>query len=485
MSTTEQPSNSLLRRKSIESMLGAGGGHGGGERLTRSMSMVSLMMIGVGATIGTGIFFVMAVTVPEAGPGVLLTFLLVGAIVSLTALCYAEVASKIPVSGSGYAYSYASLGELPAYLVGWALILEYGVAGAATSVGWGEYFNSFIDDAFGWEIPHALNAGALADDPGIVNLPAVVLVGMCCLLLLRGAKESARANAIMVMVKLGVLALFIVISFTAFNGDNLTPFMPYGFAGVGAAVPAIFFTYIGVDAVSTAGEEVKDPNRSIPMAIFGAVAIVTLFYLLVAIGALGAQPLAKFDGQEAGLAAILTDITGNKVPALILAAGAVISIFSVTLITIYGQTRILFAMGRDGMLPGMFKEVDARTLSPNKNVLFTCAFIAILAAIVPIDKLFDLVSIGTLAAFIVVSLTVIILRRDRQELNGTGFEVPFGPVIPVLSVLACIWAATQIAVVTWISVGLWILLALAIYFLYSRSHSLLAPANATRNRADS
>ena len=478
MSKTEAPNTSLMRRKSIEMMLGAGGGEHGGERLERSMSMFSLMMIGVGATIGTGIFFVMSVTVPEAGPGVLLTFLLVGAIVSLTALCYAEVASKIPVSGSAYAYSFASIGELPAYLVGWALILEYGVAGAATSVGWGEYFNSFVNDAFGWTIPHNLNAGFLADDPGIINLPAVALVSMCCLLLLRGAKESARANAVMVVIKLTVLAMFIVISFTAFDADNLTPFMPFGFAGVGAAVPAIFFTYIGVDAVSTAGEEVVNPKRNLPLAIFGAVAIVTIFYFLVAVGALGAQPLEAFDGQEAGLAAILTDITGNDTAAIILAAGAVISIFSVTLITIYGQTRILFAMGRDGMLPKMFKEVSPRTLSPNKNVLFTCAFIAILAAIVPIDKLFDLVSIGTLAAFIVVSLTVPILRRDRPELAGTGYELPFGPVIPVLSVLACIWAATQIAVVTWFSVGLWILLALALYFLYARSHSILAPGNA-------
>ncbi len=467
-------SSSVLRRKSIAAMLGTGAGE---TKLERTMSMFSLMMIGVGATIGTGIFFVMAVTVPEAGPGVLLTFLLVGLIVSLTALCYAEVASKIPVSGSAYAYSFASLGELPAYLVGWALILEYGVAGAATSVGWGEYFDSFISDAFGLEIPHALNAGALADDPGIINLPAVVLVGMCCLLLLRGAKESARANAIMVMVKLGVLAMFIVISLTAFNSDNLTPFLPFGFAGVGAAIPAIFFTYIGVDAVSTAGEEVKDPNRSLPIAIFGAVALVTFFYFLVAVGALGAQPLDRFEGQEAGLAAILTDITGVRFPALVLAAGAVISIFSVTLITIYGQTRILFAMGRDGMLPRMFKEVSPRTLSPDKNVLFTCAFIAVLAAVVPIDKLFDLVSIGTLAAFIVVSATVLVLRRDRPELKGRGFELPFGPVIPVLSILSCAWAATNIAAVTWVAVGLWILLALALYFLYARSHSVLAPGN--------
>jgi APA family basic amino acid/polyamine antiporter len=471
---TGTTSTSLTRKKSVDRMLASAEGH---VHLERSLSMFSLMMIGVGATIGTGIFFVMAVTVPKAGPGVLITFLLVGIIVSLTALCYAEVASKIPVSGSAYAYSYASIGELPAYLVGWALILEYGVAAAATSVGWAEYFNSFVNDAFGWRLPHAVSAGPLAEDPGIINFPAVVLVGMCCVLLLRGAKESARANAIMVCIKLAVLVLFIVIAFTAFNGDNVSPFLPYGFAGVGAAVPAVFFTYIGVDAVSTAGEEVVNPGRNLPLAIFGAVAIVTLFYFLVAVAALGAQPLERFDGQEAGLAAILNDITGNKAAALVLAAGAVISIFSITLITIYGQTRIFFAMARDGMLPAMFKDVDARTLSPNKNVLFTCGLVAVLAAVVPIDKLFDLVSIGTLAAFIVVSLTVIILRRQRPDLNGRGFTVPGGPVIPILSVIACLWAATQIAAVTWISVGIWLLAALVLYFGYSRSHSVLAPGH--------
>lgn len=473
--TVGRTGNSLLRRKSIDAMLAS---NEGDEKLTRSMSLFSLTMMGVGATIGTGIFFVMAVTVPEAGPGVLITFLVVGLIVSLTALCYAEVASKLPVSGSAYAYGFASLGELPAYLVGWALVLEYGVAASATSVGWAAYFNSFLGDAFGVRIPDSLSAGLLADSPGIVNLPAVVLVGICCLLLLRGAKESARANAVLVVVKLTVLVMFVVIAFTAFDSGNLTPFLPYGAAGVGAAVPAIFFTYIGVDAVSTAGEEVENPKRNLPRAIFGAVAIITVFYFLVAVAALGAQPLAKFTGQEAGLAAILRDVASSRLPALVLALGAVISILSVTLILIYGQTRITFAMSRDGMLPSMFRSLDMRSLSPNRNIVVTSVFIAVIAAVVPIDKLFDLVSIGTLAAFAVVSVTVIILRRDRPDLDGSGFTIPLGPVVPVLSLLSCLWAATQIPPVTWLFVGLWLLLALVVYFAYSRSHSVLAPGNA-------
>lgn len=468
---TNARGSSYLRKKNIDDMIAASQGH---EGLERTMGVFPLMMFGVGATIGTGIFFVMAETVPEAGPAVVISFLVVGVIAGLTALCYAEVASTIPVSGSAYSYAMGALGELPAYLVGWALILEYGVAASATSVGWAEYFNVLLDDLFGFRIPDQLTAGVLADDPGILNLPAVVLVALCCVLLIRGAKESARANAIMVLIKLGVLTLFIVIAVTGFTSDNFAPFAPEGLSGIGAALPVIFFTFLGLDAVSTAGEEVKDPGKTIPKAILGALLIVTAFYVAVAAAAIGAQKAGAFGGQEAALAQILSDVTGSDVPAIILAAGAVISVFSVTLVTIYGQTRILFAMGRDGMLPSMFKEVDERTLSPNKNVLVTCVLVAALASSVPIDKLFDLVSIGTLAAFMVVSATVIILRRTRPDLVRT-FRVPLYPFVPILSIIACIWVATQISGETWLLVAIWLVLSLSLYFGYARKHSVLAP----------
>ncbi|HSS67792.1 MAG TPA: amino acid permease [Nocardioidaceae bacterium] len=461
-----------LRKKSIDKMIADSKGGGDQEHLTRSMGVFELMMFGVGATIGTGIFFVLSETVPDAGPAVVISFLFTGIVAGLTALCYAEVASTIPVSGSAYSYAFATLGELPAYLVGCCLILEYGVAGAATAVGWAEYFNSLLDDLFGFTLPHDLSAGVFADDPGIINLPAVILVGMCCLLLVRGARESARANAIMVLIKLAVLGMFIVIAIFGFNSDNLTPFNPDGISGIGSALPVIFFTYIGLDAVSTAGEEVMDPGRTIPRAIIGALLIVTTFYCVVALTALGAQAASEFNGQEAGLAAILQDVTGSKVPAIILSAGAVISIFSVTLVTIYGQTRILFAMGRDGMLPPLFKKVSEETLTPVRNTYVTCTFIVVLAATVPIDKLFDLVSIGTLTAFGIVSATVIILRRTRPDLER-GFRVPFGPVIPLLSITACIYVLTTIKAVTWTYVIPWLLISLAFYFLYSHRNSAL------------
>jgi APA family basic amino acid/polyamine antiporter len=306
----------------------------------------------------------------------------------------------------------------------------------------------------------------------VVNLPAVVLVAMCCLLLLRGAKESARANAIMVLIKLVVLTMFVVIAAFGFHGSNLSPFTPNGLSGVWLALPPIFFTFLGLDAVSTAGEEVKDPGRTIPRAIIGALIIVTVFYCLVAVTALGAQATGKFVGQEAGLAQILQDVTGSSVPAIVLSAGAVISIFSVTLVTIYGQTRILFAMGRDGLLPGLFKQVSPRTLSPNRNVVVTCLFIGLLAAVMPIDKLWDLVSIGTLAAFIVVSSTVIILRQTRPDLER-GFTAPLYPVVPIAAILSCLYVGLQIPLETWLLVIAWLLLALVVYIAYSHRNSVL------------
>ncbi len=464
-----------MRKKSIDKMISDSRGGGDSEHLERSMGVFQLTMFGVGATIGTGIFFVLSKTVPQAGPAVIISFILTGCIAGLTALCYAEVASTIPVSGSAYSYAMATLGELPAYLMGWCLILEYGVAGAATAVGWSEYFNALLDDLFGVRLPHALSAGPLSDNPGVLNLPAVILVGLCCLLLIRGAKESARANAIMVLIKLAVLAMFIVIAFSAFDPSNLTPFAPDGFSGISAALPAIFFTFLGLDAVSTASEEVNDPGRTIPRAIVLALIIVTVFYVLVSVAALGAQAAGGFTGQEAGLAQILEDVTGSTIPAIILSAGAVVSIFSVTLVTIYGQTRILFAMGRDGMLPKMFKSVDEKTLSPVKNTLFTCAFIAVLAATVPIDKLFDLVSVGTLAAFMTVSATVILLRVRRPDLERP-FKVPLYPVLPILSIVACLWVLTTIPPVTWVYVIPWLIMALGLYMFYSRKNSVLANA---------
>lgn len=392
----------LLRRKSVDQLKAETGTDTGGGELSRSMGIVRLTMIGVGATVGTGIFFVLNEAVPEGGPAVVLSFVLAGLTAALSALCYAELASTIPVSGASYTYAYATLGELVAYVVGACLLLEYGVATSAVSVGWSEYLNSLLSDTVGWQLPAVLSSAP--GEGGWINVPAIVLVGLCCLLLVRGTRESTTINAITVFIKLGILALFCVIAATAFDSSHFDDFMPFGVTGVGTAASTIFFSYIGMDAVSTGGEEVANPRRTVPLAIVGTVVIVTVLYILVAVAGLGAQQWGEFEGQDAGLAAILNKVTGQGWPAVALAAGGVVSIFGVTLATLYGQTRILFSMGRDGMVPKAFHRVNPRTKTPVPNTLIVSGFVALLAGFLPLSTLSHLTSMGTLVAFAVVAI---------------------------------------------------------------------------------
>jgi amino acid transporter len=460
----------MLRRRPV---VGAHAARGAADHLQRSIGTFQLTMFGVGSTVGTGIFFVMSLAVPEAGPGVIVSFLIAGIAAGLAAICYAELASAVPVSGSSYSYAYATLGEAVAIGVAACLLLEYGVATAAVAVGWSGYVNKLLSSLFGFQLPHALSAAPWDSQPGAVNLPAIVLIGMCALLLIRGASESAKVNAIMVLIKLGVLAMFVIIAFTAFDVNQLKDFAPMGVAGIGSAAGTIFFSYIGLDAVSTAGDEVKDPQKTMPRAIIAALATVTIVYVLVALAALGTQPWRDFAGQqEAGLATILDHVTNGSWAGTILCAGAVISIFTVTLVTMYGQTRILFAMGRDGLLPTSFAAVNARTMTPVKNTAIVAVATGMLAAFVPLDKLADMVSIGTLTAFIVVSVGVIILRVREPDLPR-AFKVPGYPVTPALSVLACGYILVSLHWYTWIAFSGWIAVALIFYFAWGRHHSAL------------
>jgi len=466
ISLTEQ----MLRRRPV---IGAPVAYGASDHLKRSIGTFELIMFGVGSTIGTGIFFVMSLAVPEAGPGVIISFIIAGVAAGLAALCYAELASAVPVSGSSYSYAYTTLGEAVAMGVAACLLLEYGVATAAVSVGWSGYLNKLLNNLFGFQIPRALSAAPWDPDPGYLNVPAIILIGMCALLLIRGASESARVNAIMVMIKLSVLAMFVIIAFTAFDTNHLKNFAPFGVAGIGSAAGTIFFSYIGLDAVSTAGDEVKDPQTTMPRALIAALLIVTGFYVLVALAALGTQPWQEFaTQQDAGLATVLDNVTHGKWASTILAAGAVISIFSVTLVTMYGMTRILFAMGRDGLLPSRFAAVNARTMTPVNNTVMVGIVAAILAGFVPLDKLADMVSIGTLTAFIIVAVGVIILRAREPDLPRV-FKVPGYPVTPVLSVLACGYILASLHWYTWIAFSGWVTVALIFYFVWGRHHSAL------------
>jgi basic amino acid/polyamine antiporter, APA family len=460
----------VSRRKPVKAMTAETGTDTEGGELKRSIGLFQLSLFGIGATIGTGIFIVLTEAAPIAGPAVVWSFVFAGVVAGLTAICYAELASAVPVSGSSYSYAYATLGEGIAMIVAACLLLEYGVSAAAVAVGWSQYLNEFFDNVFGFTIPD--NLSNAPEEDGIINLPAIILIVLCASLLIRGASESAKVNAVMVLIKISVLILFIVVGVTGWDSDNLSDFTPFGLNGVTSAAGIIFFSYIGLDAVSTAGEEVKNPRRTLPMAILIALIVVTSLYVLVALVAVAAQPLGAFDGQEAGLSAILESVTGSTWPASVLAAGAVISIFSVTLVVIYGQTRILFAMGRDGMVPPIFHRLNPRTLTPVHATIICAVLISLLAGLLPINFLAEMTSIGTLVAFLIVSIGVMVLRRTAPDLPR-GFKVPLYPLVPIASIAGCIWIIQDLRAVTIYVFFGWSAVALAWSFFYGRHHSML------------
>jgi basic amino acid/polyamine antiporter, APA family len=429
-------------------------------------------MFSVGSIVGTGIFVILGEAVPKAGPAVLLSFILAAVVCGFSAFSYAEMAGSIPVSGSSYSYTYATLGEIVAWIVGWCLMLEYGVSVAAVAVGWGQYLNEFLV-AFNLQIP-AQFANPPGEAGGVFNIPAVAVVVMCMFLLLRGASESATVNTIMVFIKIGILLFFCAVAFTAFEPGNFTPFLPLGVAGVSAAAAQVFFSYIGFDAASTAGEEAKNPRRDLPRAIIASLVIVTLLYVLVAAAAIGVRGGSEsaWAGQdsEAVLAGIARTVTGNNWAATIIAIGAVVSIFSVVLVVMYGQTRILFAMGRDGLLPKVFTKVNPRTQTPVNNTIIVTIVISILAGFVPLGQLAEATSIGTLAAFTVVNIGVIALWLNRPDLERS-FKVPLMPLFPILGAVLCIYLITSLNWVTWLVFLAWMSVGIAIYLFYSRKRS--------------
>ncbi|NUS90657.1 MAG: amino acid permease [Streptomyces sp.] len=465
-------SSRLTRRKPVE-LLVAEGGQGEGGNLRRSLGMWQLTMISIGATLGTGIFVVLGEAVPDAGPAVIVSFVIAGLTALFSALSYAELAGTIPVSGSSYSYAYATLGELVAWVCGWCLILEYGVSVAAVAVGWGQYLNELLDGTLGVTIPDAL--AAPPGDGGLFNLPALLVVLLAMAFLLGGAKESARANTIMVGVKIAALVLFCAVAFTGIRAGNYTPFMPLGMAGVSAAGATLFFSYIGFDAASTAGEEAKNPQRDLPRAIMLSLVIVTALYCLVAAVAVGALPWKRFAGSEAALAGIMKDVTGQSFWAVLLAAGAVVAIASVVLTVLYGQTRILFAMSRDGLVPKVFSRVHPGSGVPRANTVIVSLFCGVLAAAIPLGQLADATSIGTLFAFALVNIAVIVLRRTRPTMERT-FRVPLAPLFPLVGLGLCLWMMASLDRVTWMVFGVWMAVGLVLYFAYGMRRSRLATA---------
>ncbi|RFC77154.1 APC family permease [Streptomyces sp. AcE210] len=475
----------LCRRKPLESMIGEAEGEPSGPGgLRRSMGLTQLTLLGISSVVGTGIFFVLGTAVPKAGPGVVLSFVVAAVVAGLAALCYVELAGAIPVAGSTYSYTYASLGEGAAYLVAWCLILEYGVAVSTVAVSWGQYLNELTDALFGFTLPDAISQPPGAG--GVVNIPALVVVLLCSLLLARGTRESARLNAVMVCVKLSVLVLFVAVAFTAFRAGHFADFAPHGASGIGVAASAVFFSYVGFDTVATASEEVRNPRRTIPLALLLTLGAVTVLYILVSLAAVGAQPAGRFGAQadagEAVLAQILRDVTGAGWPVVLLSAGAVVSIFSVVLVTLYGQTRILFSMARDGLVPEIFRRVDRKRHTPVGNTWIVGAGVGALAAFVPLQYLADLTSMGTLVAFVAVAAAVVVLRRIAPD-APRPYKVPLYPVVPIVSAASCLYLAWLLPGITWALFGGWLVLAALLYLVFGRRHSALRERAVAREHA--
>jgi len=460
----------LFKKKSINQLLAQSKGDENGKSLKKVLGAFELTMLGIGAIIGTGIFVLTGIAAANySGPALIISFIISGAACAFAGLCYAEFAAMVPVAGSAYTYGYAALGEIWAWIIGWDLLLEYAVAVAAVAIGWSGYMVSLLESA-GIHLPPALiNAPGIQG--GMINLPAILIIAAITALLTRGVSESAKFNNVIVGIKLVVILLFICIGVFHVHPANWTPFMPYGWSGVFKGAAIIFFAYIGFDAVSTAAEEVKNPQRDLPIGIITSLIVCTILYIVVSAILTGMVPYLDFKETAAPVAFALQKVGVNWGSALV-SVGAVCGITSVLLVMMFGQTRILFAMSRDGLLPKIFSKIHPKFGTPAKSTLLVGIVTALTAGFTPIGVVAELTNIGTLAAFIVVSISIIILRKTRPDIKRS-FKVPFSPIVPGLAVLFCGFLITQLPLITMIRFVVWLAIGFVVYFTYGRHNSVV------------
>ncbi len=482
---------SLLRTKSVEQSIRDT--EEPEHRLRKDLTALDLTVFGIGVIIGTGIFVLTGKAAKEsAGPAVALSFVVAGIVCALAALCYAEFASTVPVAGSAYTFSYATMGELPAWIIGWDLALELALGASVVAVGWSQYFNSLLG-TLGIDVPAVI----ASSDEGFINLPAIAITAILTGVLIAGIKISSRVNLVIVTIKVAVVLFVIFAGLFFIKGSNYQPFIPkaestqaveglkapliqvlFGFApvsfgvfGIFTAAALVFFAYIGFDVVATAAEETRNPQRDLPIGIIGSLGICTALYVAVSLVVVGMQRYTQLN-TKAPLAEAFRAV-GHPGFGQLIAIGGLAGLTTVVMILMLGQARVLFAMSRDHLLPPSFAKVHPRFGTPYRITLVVGTATALLSGFLPLDALAEMTNIGTLFAFALVSVAVLILRRTRPDLHRS-FRTPFVPVVPILSALAAVYLMLNLSLETWLRFVIWMVVGFGIYFVYSRSHSKLA-----------
>ena len=456
----------MIRRKPTAALMADAESHAGG--LKRALGALDLTLLGIGAIVGAGIFVLTGVAAAKhAGPAIVVSFVVSGFACAMAALCYAEFAAMIPVAGSAYSYSYVTMGELVAWIIGWDLVLEYAVGAATVASGWSGYLATLLE-GLGIHLPAAWTHAPFSTPGAIMNLPALLIVLLISYVLYIGISESARLNSVIVGIKLFVIGAVIVIGAFYVKPANWSPFAPMGWAGVMRGAGVIFFAYIGFDAVSTAAEEVIDPNRDLPLGILGSLLVCTLLYILVAGVLTGMVPARNID-ITAPLASAFLQRGMHAISGLI-SLGAVAGLTSVLLVLLLGQSRIFFAVSRDGLLPPAFSKIHPLYRTPYIPTTITGIAVAIAAAFLPIDELGEMTSIGTLFAFVLVCIGVWILRNAEPQLHRP-FRTPLVPLVPILGAFFCVYLMASLMLITWLRLFGWLAIGLLIYFFYGRFHS--------------
>lgn len=465
---------SLFQIKPIKlSMIEAG--YSDKKALARTIGALDLTSLGIGAIIGTGVFVLTGIAAADfAGPAVIISFVIAGIAAILAALCYAELASSIPVAGGAYTYTYSSMGEIMGWLVGWNLIMAYLVSGAAVAVGWSGYFSDMLK-SLGVHLPFAFTSSP--GEGGLINLPAITIIILVTVLAIRGTKKSARTTRYIVFIKLAVLVLFIAVGIFKVNTANWVPFTPFGFSGIMAGAAIVFFAYIGFDAVATAAEEAKNPKRDLPLSIIGSVTISTALYILVAAVLTGMLTYSSLGTPSPMSSALLS--VGVRWASAFISVGAIAGLTSVLIVLVFAQSRVFFAMSRDGLLPPIFAVLHKKYKTPYLNTSIIGIVMCLIAAFFPVGIIAALANIGTLLALSLVSLGLIILRKTNPDLERP-FKVPWVPYLPGIAIVFCLYLMVNLPAVTWSKLIVWLTIGIIVYFSYGFKHSVLRNDEAER-----